>query len=302
MNRSKATLFVLIGAISYGVLSTIVKLAYAAGFDSATVSGSQFLFGWLMIFILALFTKNLRLAPTTAMKLVIIGISSGTTGYLYYQSLQTISASVAIILLFQFTWIGVVIDSIISKRLPSRAHFLSAILLIGGAILASAAYTSSLDFRGTLFGLGAAVSFSIFLLASGRVANHLPVIKKSFYMMTGGLLFVMIMYPPTTFLSETNFENGMLLYALPLGLFALILPPLLFAAGAPHLSPASVSLLGAAELPTAVICSVLILGEHLMGSQWIGIIIILVGIFYPIYTHAPKQKTVTASHNQRDFS
>lgn len=295
MNRSKATLFVLIGAISYGVLSTIVKLAYAAGFDSAGVSGSQFFFGWILIFMLALFTKNLRLAPTTAIKLIVIGISSGTTGYLYYQSLQTISASVAIILLFQFTWIGVVIDSILSKRLPSRAHFLSAILLIGGAILASAAYTSSLDVRGTLFGLGAAISFSIFLLASGRVANHLPVIKKSFYMMTGGLLFIMIMYPPTTFLTTSNFENGMLFYAIPLGLFALILPPLLFAAGAPHLSPASVSLLGAAELPTAVICSVLILGEHLMSSQWIGIIIILIGIFYPIYAQAPKHKTVPST-------
>ncbi|WP_214849775.1 DMT family transporter [Exiguobacterium sp. s193] len=295
MNRSKATLFVLIGAISYGVLSTIVKLAYAAGFDSAAVSGSQFFFGWILIFMLALFTKNLRLAPSTAIKLIVIGISSGTTGYLYYQSLQTISASVAIILLFQFTWIGVVIDSILSRRLPSRAHFLSAILLIGGAILASAAYTSSLDVRGTLFGLGAAISFSIFLLASGRVANHLPVIKKSFYMMTGGLLFIMIMYPPTTFLTTSNFENGMLLYAIPLGLFALILPPLLFAAGAPHLSPASVSLLGAAELPTAVICSVLILGEHLMSSQWIGILIILIGIFYPIYAQAPKHKTVPST-------
>jgi hypothetical protein len=33
MHRSKATLFVLIGAIIYGVLSTIVKLVYAAGFN-----------------------------------------------------------------------------------------------------------------------------------------------------------------------------------------------------------------------------------------------------------------------------
>ena len=79
MNRSKATLFVLIGAISYGVLSTIVKLAYSAGFDSAAVSGSQFFFGWLMIFILALLTKNLRLSPATAFTLMAIGISSGTT-------------------------------------------------------------------------------------------------------------------------------------------------------------------------------------------------------------------------------
>ncbi|RJO97471.1 transporter [Exiguobacterium sp. RIT452] len=301
MNRSKATLFVLIGAISYGVLSTIVKLAYSAGFDSAAVSGSQFFFGWLMIFILALLTKNLRLSPATALTLMAIGISSGTTGYLYYQSLQTVSASVAIILLFQFTWIGVVIDSLLTRRLPSRPHFLSALLLIGGAILASAAYSSALDLRGTLFGLGAAVSFSIFLLASGRVANHVPVIKKSFYMMTGGLSFVMIMYPPTTFLTTANLEQGLIWYALPLGLFALILPPLLFAAGAPHLSPASVSLLGAAELPTAVICSVLILGEHLAASQWIGIVIILIGIFYPIYVSSLKQ-TTTSTQRQNDLS
>ncbi|WP_114570635.1 EamA family transporter [Exiguobacterium flavidum] len=293
MIRSKATLLVLIGAVSYGVLSTIVKFAYAAGFNPAAVSGGQFFFGWLLLLLLTLSTRNFKLSPALAFRLMLVGTSSGATGYLYYQSLQTVSASVAIILLFQFTWIGVLIESLLSRRRPERIHLVAALFLIMGALLASQALASYIDVRGTLFGLGAALSFSIFLRASGKAANHLPVIQKSFYLMTGGLLFVMAMYPPATFLTAENFSNGLLLYAIPLGLFALILPPLLFAAGAPHLSPASVSLLGAAELPTAIVCSVLILQEVLTPLQWFGILLILFGIYLPIHRASTKTAAST---------
>ncbi|HAB32768.1 MAG TPA: transporter, partial [Exiguobacterium sp.] len=49
--------------------------------------------------------------------------------------------------------------------------------------------------------------------------------------------------------------------------------------------------------PTAVICSVLILGEHLMSSQWIGIVIILIGIFYPIYRSSKTAPVANVQQN-----
>jgi hypothetical protein len=44
MNRLKYSLLVLIGACSYGILSTIMKFAYAEGFHINEVIGSQYFF------------------------------------------------------------------------------------------------------------------------------------------------------------------------------------------------------------------------------------------------------------------
>ncbi len=50
-------LLVFIGGCSFGILSTFVKLAYSAGFVVTEVTGSQVLFGTLIIWVVTLFTK-----------------------------------------------------------------------------------------------------------------------------------------------------------------------------------------------------------------------------------------------------
>ncbi|GAA3332038.1 hypothetical protein GCM10020331_090970 [Ectobacillus funiculus] len=51
-------LIVFLGGCCYGVLSTFVKLAYSAGYSVTEVTGGQYLFGTLLIWVLVLFTKK----------------------------------------------------------------------------------------------------------------------------------------------------------------------------------------------------------------------------------------------------
>ncbi|MFK4998519.1 hypothetical protein ACI2OX_17980 [Bacillus sp. N9] len=48
---------VFLGGCSYGILSTFVKLAYSAGFSVAEVSGSQVLFGTILIWLIVFLQK-----------------------------------------------------------------------------------------------------------------------------------------------------------------------------------------------------------------------------------------------------
>jgi drug/metabolite transporter (DMT)-like permease len=75
-----------------------------------------------------------------------------------------------------------------------------------------------------------------------------------------------------------------------LGLFGACLPPLLFALGMPKVDPGIGSILGAAELPTAVICSGIFLHESISPLQWTGLILIFVGIAYPQFKGITKTK------------
>lgn len=49
---------VLAGAMSYGVLSTIVVLAYGEGFKLGEVVGAQLLIGLILSWLMALYTKR----------------------------------------------------------------------------------------------------------------------------------------------------------------------------------------------------------------------------------------------------
>lgn len=109
------TLLVFLGGCSYGVVSTFVKLGYSEGFRLSEVTGSQYFFGAIMLWAIAIFVPKDRLKCKQWLTLAIGGIPMGLTGIFYNQALSYINASFAIILLLQFTWISMVLISLTKK-------------------------------------------------------------------------------------------------------------------------------------------------------------------------------------------
>ncbi|MEG0380737.1 MAG: EamA family transporter, partial [Kurthia sp.] len=127
-------LLIVIASSSYGILSTIVKVAMLHGFTSAEAIMSQYVVGFMLI--LAIFIVTQRQLPRLSKKGLLIlicgGIFTGFTGIVYGESLRYLPASLAVVMLFQFTWIGLFIDCALHKRLPSRPEVLSLIVLFAG--------------------------------------------------------------------------------------------------------------------------------------------------------------------------
>ena len=119
----KYSFLVFLGAASYGILSTIAKLSYEAGLTPADATGSQMLFGVIMLWAIVFFTergkKPVKVNRKDIIRFVFMGIPVGLTSIFYYQSVQLLPASIAILLLFQFTWIGILFESISIKEFPS---------------------------------------------------------------------------------------------------------------------------------------------------------------------------------------
>lgn len=118
--------FVFLGACSFGILSTIVKLAYKEGFSFREVTMGQYGFGWVIMLILWVIFSRQKISTKQFIRLAAVGACTALTGVFYYYSLQTIPASIAIILLFQFSWMGIVFHSIATKKWPSRSTLLSS--------------------------------------------------------------------------------------------------------------------------------------------------------------------------------
>lgn len=298
----KNSLYVFLGACSFGILSTIVKTAYGAGFTLHDVMGGQYGVGWTIMLILMLIFSRKRVSIKSFIRLTGVGACTFLTGVFYYFSLQSLPASIAIILLFQFTWIGVVIESIVTRKWPSKATTWSIILLLIGTILAGGIISGDdiqLNVTGVLLGLGAALMMALFVFFSGRVETDLPLITRSFFISTGSFALMLIMVTPGKFI-EISINQELWSYGLILGVFGAVLPVLLFGLGAPKLSPGLASILSAGELPVAVTASVIILHEQVTPVQWAGVIVILLGIAYPqVYDYAASKlsnKIATSKH------
>ncbi|MEO3947191.1 DMT family transporter [Gorillibacterium sp. CAU 1737] len=293
---------ILAGACSYGILSTFVVFAYDQGFTVDEVVGGQNFLGFLLMALTFGMSrlaakKKAASAPSGFGRLSIgnklrgrdyagllaVGLLMASTGMLYYGALSYIPASLAIVLLFQFTWIGVLIDALLLRRRPSGLEWGSIAVLFAGTLLAGGVVGSGLGEvkpLGILLGLGSAVTYGLFILLSGRVAPGGAPLSRSLTMSLGSVTLTFLVYPPV-FLTNGALLNGLLLWALLLALFGAVIPTLFYAIGVPGTGGTLASILSAAELPTAVLMSAFVLRESVTLLQWFGVLVILAGIVLP---------------------
>src|SRR5688572_11954440 len=140
----KYIVLVFAGACSFGILSTFVKLAYQEGFTAAEISFSQALVGmvalWLLVFLTRKKkTETLSAFPSSLLSWPLLGTGAaiGLTTFVYYLSVRYIPASLAVVLLMQFTWIGIGLDWLLFGQKPSRLHLLMTSVILMGTVLAS---------------------------------------------------------------------------------------------------------------------------------------------------------------------
>lgn len=105
MTYWRSIFLVLLGACSYGVLSIFMKHAFQLGFTPFEMSGSQLIFGGLIMTVMAIFFSKQRFSFKYLLLLAPASLMMASTSLFYHQAVSRVSASLAIVLLFQFTWI-----------------------------------------------------------------------------------------------------------------------------------------------------------------------------------------------------
>ena len=273
-----------LGATSYGMLATFVKLAYQEHYTTAEVTSSQFIFGILGVLIINMFQKAkskqaiVKATTRNSIQLMLAGSSLGMTSVFYYLCVKYIDVSIAIVLLMQTVWMGVLLEWFLEKRAPSLQKIIAVIIVLLGTILATNILnnTTPIDWRGILWGLLAASSFTTTMFTANRVARGISSAQRSLYMLLGGaiIVFAFALYTQTTPFNFSIF----LKWGIFLALFGTIIPPMLLNAGFPITGIGLGSIVSALELPVSVMMAFIILNEKVIAIQWFGIILILAAI------------------------
>lgn len=280
----KGVLLVGLGATSYGMLATFVKLAYDENYTTAEVTTSQFVLGIIGILIINLFQKVknrsqvIKASNQNIFHLMLAGTSLGMTSVFYYLAVKYIPVSIGIVLLMQTVWMGVLLEWILDKKRPSAQKIISVIIVLVGTLLATNLFNTSiaLDWRGIMWGMLAAASFTTTMFTANSVATNISSAQRSLYMLLGGAVIV-FGFSLATQITPFNF-NIFLKWGIILSVFGTIIPPMLMNAGFPYTGIGLGSIVSSLELPVSVMMAFFILNETVVISQWIGILLIITAI------------------------
>lgn len=280
----KYSALVFLAGASYGAQATTVKVTYAAGFTWPQVVASQALFATLL-FAVGLVVLRLRgtrlvpLAPKQVLALLALGVNTCIGTVLYNYALTLLPVSAAITLLFQFTWMGIVVQVIATRRRPHPAEAVAAAVILGGTLLASGLFSSTvgdLNPVGIVCALLSAVSCASFMFLSARIGTDLPPIERGLVVCLGTCILGFAVCPD--YFASGALQAGIWKYGLILGVFGLLVPVILFGIGTPHLSAGLSTIMASSELPCGIAISVLVLSEPVDALQVVGIVIIMLGV------------------------
>ncbi len=291
---------VLLGGALYGTMSSFVKRSYADGFTAAELSFWQ---AFVAALILAVCTwasagRGGKLRRRDILPLLFTGSAIGLTNFLYYKSVQFIPASLAIILLMQFTWFSILIEWLFLRRRPMPTELAAVSVILVGTVMASGILshgTVSFNLIGVELALLSSLTYAAYIVANGQCGRSVRWEAKSMAIMAGSSLTIFAINAPR--IAGGEYLCGeFALWILLLAVAGTTIPTALFAAGIPKIGAPLSSILMTVELPVAVLCAWLILGEQLSVMQIAGVALLLGAIAVMNYT---KQISSTSKTTQK---
>ena len=294
MKNLKYALYVFLGGAMYGTMSSFVKLANRDGFNPAEIAFFQALLSAVILWTLAL-AKHKRqeraFGISQTLKTLLAGCAVGMVNLLYYRSLEYLSASLAVVVLMQFTWFTVILEAAVFGHKPTKAELAAVSVLLVGTFLASGALSGSaadISAKGVAIALAGTFSYAVYVVLNGHLESGRAQLKKSALIMSGSTVAIFA-FGFADIVCNAKFSPSLVPWSLGFAVFGTAIPTVLFSVGIPKIGTCLSSILMTVELPVAVLCAGFILGENVQTAQVLGIFIMLLSMaLINYYRHAKK--------------
>ncbi|MBR8645201.1 DMT family transporter [[Brevibacterium] frigoritolerans] len=282
MQLLKYSIMVLIGSISYGTLSTMMKFGFMDGHSSGELVGSQYLVGWLIVSVIFLFSFKYKVSWKSAGLLLITGMMSTFVGKAYAVSVSELPASIAVVFLFQFTWIGVLIESFLNKDARIKINslpfsFFSSVHYWQGNLRSASIWPKP---KRRIVRTIVCIAFCAVYVLQLSIRCWGIFHETAVFHCNGGMLTAVFTTNPVTLVTNLV-QTNLWYYGLLLGTLGVLVPFFFLCCQFTESGVGLGTILCAAELPSAMVVSVIFLNEQVTSLQWFGMCLIIVGIALP---------------------
>ncbi len=263
----------------FGFLGLFGKQAYEKGVAPFEFLALRYLVAALMLGLYVAISTRAPKKIWLGKKHVVVGLLLGVLGYavfssFYFLALEKISASLTVILLYTYPVLVAIGGAVFFKEWIPRARIPAIPLAFLGMVLLVWRDLSLGQPIGILFGLSAAVFYSVYILLSSHWLKGVDPFISTFWIQLGaGLALVLIGY------REPGRVVEVLQAAWPqvvlIALICSVLAMSLFLAGLLRVKNWEASVLSMAEPITGVALGLAFLGESLKLLQWAGVACVL---------------------------
>ncbi len=277
-----------IGAILFSTKAIFVKLAFAAtSVDALSLLALRMFFAVPFYILVAVIYSRRRsnVKFTSRQWLQVVGL--GFLGYYLsslfdFMGLQYISAGLERLILFLYPTFAVLLNAAVYKKRISKIQKWALALTYAGIGIAYFAElkldNSNPDFYlGTFLVFLCAVTFSIYLVGSGKLIPLIGATKFTAYTMTAAAIGVGIHYllagVPVQHLSPTLLGYGVLL-----AIIATVVPTFFISNGLKRIGSNNVAIISSVGPVSTILQAHYFLGEQLLAAQVFGTALVIAGV------------------------
>ena len=269
MTREREGLFLcLASAACFGAMAIFAKEAYAAGLDVTTLLALRFPIAAAMLWSLIL----LRRRPLGSARGLLLGGALGlwyaAQAALFFSALERIDAGLASLLLYAYPALVTLGAFALGRERPDRRRIGALALASAGVVLVLAGGgTGELDVLGAGLALGAAGAYTVYILASDRMAATTPPVPFAASVVTGAAVAFAV---AALVRGDVHVSGEGLMWTAVLASVSTVMPIVLFMAGLARVGPSTASIASTIEPPFTVALAWIVFGETLGALQLAG--------------------------------
>jgi drug/metabolite transporter (DMT)-like permease len=279
----------LMGAIFFSTKAIFVKLAFqSTHVDAITLLSLRMLFSLpFYLFAAWLVSKKENKDPLSKRDwwlLLLMGILGYYLSSLFdFIGLQYVSAGLERLILFLYPTFAVLINTFYFKSRITKVQVIALALTylgIGIAYFGELKLDTSNPkfFFGSFMIFLCAITYSFYLVGTGRMVNRVGVTRYTAYAMLAATAGIFINFLATHKIQEIPFSTGLVGYGIALAIIATVLPSFMMSNAMKRIGSNNVSIITSIGPVSTIIQAHLFLGEHIIPAQIAGTALVITGV------------------------
>ncbi len=268
---------IIAAAASYGLVTPLVKLAVRHDISVDWITFTQYPLPLMAFLVMTVTRRKNRprpLIPQPGLVLA-VGAAGAATSITYYRSLSLLAPGLAVVLLFQFAWMAPLLEWLLYKKQPQWPQIAGILAIVVGTLLAIPLGHGKISPLGVVWGASAGLFYALTLVWSSHFPQGADPWPRALISTAAALTIVSAIYLMGNIVA---ISKEAWIWGAAVGIFSQGIPLWLLYRNAPLLGASLTAILASAELPVAVAGSALLVGEPIIGVQWLGIALMIGGI------------------------
>jgi drug/metabolite transporter (DMT)-like permease len=280
-------LLVVVSATGFGLMPIFALYAYAAGLNVPTLLLLRFTLAAIVLLAYLASTGRLRaLSRRELGALALLGaVLYALQALCYFSAVQYISPALAVLLLYSYPAMVVLLSAALNRALPSVSGLASiGLSLVGMAFVVGS--PGQLNLVGVALAVGAAIVYAVYIIVGDRVSSRVSPLSTSAFV----ALFASMSFAVTgaaTGSLHFDFAPGGWWPVIGVAIVSTVIAIGCFFAGVNAIGPTRASILSMVEPVVSIAAAALLLGVSMTGWQRFGGAVVLVGAAWGVMVANP---------------